>query len=57
MTVFAILHLPLIMLVPWKEGWVPGPIIFILCIPDAAIMIWVIILIQKGVSRRKIIPT
>ena len=49
MAVFAVLHLPLILFVPWKGGWIPGPIIFILCIPDVGLMIWIISLVQKMV--------
>jgi hypothetical protein len=52
MVALAILHVPLILGLPWRTGWLPGPVIFILCIPDVAFMIWIITLIQKSVGAR-----
>ncbi|HWG20046.1 MAG TPA: hypothetical protein VG225_05905 [Terracidiphilus sp.] len=54
MAVLAALHVPLIVFIPWKQGWIPGPIIFIFCLPDVAFMIWIINLLQKSVGMRAI---
>ena len=51
--IFSFLHLLLIHYVPWKAGWIPGPVLFIVALPDVAIIIWTITLIQKFISTQR----
>jgi hypothetical protein len=51
MTVIAALHVPLILLVPWKAGWVPAPVTMAFCIVDLAIIYGVIGFIKKLIEE------
>ena|SRR5580658_6453051 len=54
--VLALMHLPLIFFLSWQNGWAPGPLIFLICLPDVALMIWIIMLLQKAVRRFDMSP-
>jgi hypothetical protein len=45
--VVAALHVPLIIEVPWRAGWLPAPVILAFCIADALIFLGIIRAIQK----------
>jgi hypothetical protein len=52
--VFSLLHLFLIIYVPWKADWLPGSTLFIIALPDVALMIGVITFVQKLISTEKV---
>jgi len=56
MLALAILHVPLILYCPWKPVWFPASAIFILCLPDVALMIWIITLVQRNIGTRAVGP-
>jgi hypothetical protein len=45
--VVAALHVPIILYIPWRAGWIPAPLIFIFCVADAMIILGIIQAIQK----------
>jgi hypothetical protein len=47
MMIFTALHIPVIVFSHWYAGWVPSPFVFVFCLADVAIMIWIINFIQK----------
>ena len=56
MVVIAAVHVLVILSVPWREGWVPAPLLIVLCIADAAIILGIISVVQKlvdGTNRTK----
>lgn len=51
MTVIVGFHALIVLLVPWKSGWVPAPLTILFCIVDLAIIFGVINLIEKQVTK------
>ena len=51
-TVFAIVcvHVPLILLIPWKAGWIPAPITILASIADLAMLLGIIGFVSKLMS-------
>lgn len=50
-SVFLVAHAVLILRVPWRSGWVPAPVIMAFSIVDFAIILGVVGLIEKWMSR------
>lgn len=53
MIVFAALHVPLILFVPWTIKWVPALAIIPIGIADLFIMLWVLSVVGKFMKGRK----
>ena len=55
-TVIAIVcfHVPLILLIPWRAGWIPAPFIMLASIVDFAILLGVIGLVEKVLKRHEL---
>uniref|UniRef100_E6QP31 Transmembrane protein n=1 Tax=mine drainage metagenome TaxID=410659 RepID=E6QP31_9ZZZZ len=51
-TVVAIvcLHVPLILFIPWKAGWIPAPITMLACLVDLAALFGIFGLVEKLMS-------
>ena len=47
MIVFAALHVPLVLLVPWTTRWVPAFVIIPIGMADLYLMLWVLSLVGK----------
>lgn|ERR1035441_8353576 len=52
----AALHVPLVMLLPWRAGWVPAPIILMFVVLDLIVMLTIIGFIEKLMSRKTASP-
>ena len=53
MTVIAALHVPLILLVPWSDGWVPAMAIAGIDSVDFCLMIWIVSTVGNLVASAK----
>lgn len=47
MTAIAACHVLLVMLLPWRPGWVPAPFILLLCVVDFALILAIVGFIEK----------
>jgi hypothetical protein len=46
-TIFAVLHVPLILFVPWTTKWVPALVIIPIGVADLYVMLWVLSVVGK----------
>jgi hypothetical protein len=53
MIIFAALHVPLVVLVPWTTRWVPAFAIIPIGMADLYIMLWVLSAVGKYKGERK----
>ncbi|HEX3437686.1 MAG TPA: hypothetical protein VHT24_13035 [Pseudacidobacterium sp.] len=53
MTIFAALHLPLILFVPWTTKWIPAILIAPIGIADLYLMLWVLPIVGKFMGEQK----
>jgi hypothetical protein len=51
--VIVCLHVPLILLIPWKTGWVPAPVTMLACLADFAILFGIFGLVEKLMDGNK----
>jgi hypothetical protein len=49
--VIVCLHVPLILFIRWKSGWVPAPITMLACLVDLAILFGIFGLVEKLMKR------
>ena len=49
----AVLHLPLILFLPWTTRWIPAVVIAPIGIADLYAMLWVISAVGKFMERQK----
>ncbi|MGA9885192.1 MAG: hypothetical protein WBQ34_15870 [Candidatus Acidiferrales bacterium] len=47
------LHVPVILYVPWRAGWIPAPVTIAVCMVDLLIVVRVLKLIGRFVDRTK----
>lgn len=47
------LHVPVILYVPWRAGWIPAPVTIAVCMVDLLIIVRVLKLIGRFVDRTK----
>ncbi len=52
-TILAVLHLPLILFVPWTTKWIPAIVIAPVGIADLYVMLWVLAVVGRFVERPK----
>lgn len=45
--IVAALHVPLILYLPWRAGWIPAPLLLVFCIADALIILAIIQAVQR----------
>jgi MFS superfamily sulfate permease-like transporter len=53
MTVSAALHIPLILFVPWRTRWVPGPALAGIATVDFCLILWILLVVGKFMGRPK----
>jgi uncharacterized membrane protein YjgN (DUF898 family) len=51
MTLLAVLHLPLILFIPWTTKWIPAIFIAPIGIADLYAMLWVISVVRKSMGE------
>lgn len=51
--IFAVLHVPLILFVPWTTKWIPAFVIIPIGIADLYVLLWVLSVVGKFMGEQK----